>query len=99
MKGDFNKLINGEKPVLIDFYAEWCGPCKTQSPIVKQVAQEINGEVRIIKIDIDKNQEIASRYNVRGVPTLALFKDGKIVWRKSGVQTKAQLINIIKQNI
>ncbi|WP_111707679.1 thioredoxin [Lutibacter citreus] len=98
MKGDFNKLINGEKPVLIDFYADWCGPCKSQSPIIKQVAQEIDGKVRIIKIDIDKNQAIASRYNVRGVPTLALFKKGQIVWRKSGVQTKAQIMDIIKQN-
>jgi len=97
MKGDFNKLINGEKPVLIDFHAEWCGPCKAQSPIIKEVVKEVAGKVRIIKIDIDKNQTIAQRYNVRGVPTLAIFKNGEIVWRKSGVQTKNQLIAIIQQ--
>lgn len=97
MKGEFNKLINGDKPVLIDFHAEWCAPCKAQSPIIKQVAQEVGGKVRIIKIDIDKNQAIAQRYNVRGVPTLALFKNGEIIWRQSGVQTKNQLIAIIQQ--
>ncbi|QCX38574.1 thioredoxin [Aureibaculum algae] len=99
MKADFSKLIKGDKPVLVDFHAEWCGPCKAQSPIIKQVANEIDGKVRIIKIDIDKNQSIAQRYNVRGVPTLILFKDGKIVWRQSGVQTKEQLLSIIKQNV
>ena len=98
MKGDFNKLINEKKPVLVDFHAEWCGPCKTQSPIIKQVAKEIDGKVRIIKIDIDKNQAIAQRYNVRGVPTLVLFKEGQIVWRQSGVQTKAQLVDVITQH-
>ena len=97
MKGEFNKLINGDKPVLIDFHAEWCAPCKAQSPIIKQVAQEVGGKVRIIKIDIDKNQAIAQRYNVRGVPTLALFENGEIIWRQSGVQTKNQLIAIIQQ--
>ena len=99
MKADFSKLIKGDKPVLVDFHAEWCGPCKAQSPIIKQVANDIDGKVRIIKIDIDKNQSIAQRYNVRGVPTLILFKDGKIVWRQSGVQTKEQLLSIIKQNV
>lgn len=98
MKGDFNKLINGKKPVLIDFHAEWCAPCKAQSPIIKQVVKEIDGKVRIIKIDIDKNQAIAQRYNVRGVPTLVLFKEGQIVWRQSGVQTKAQLVDVIAQH-
>ena len=73
MKGDFIKIINGKTPVLVDFYAIWCGPCKAQSPIIKDLAQEVGGKVRIIKIDIDKNQAIAERYNVKGVPTLALF--------------------------
>ena len=97
MKGNFEKLINGDKPVLIDFHAEWCGPCKAQSPIIQEVARATSGKVRIIKIDVDKNQAIAQRYQVRGVPTLALFKNGKIVWRQSGVQTKQQLINVIDQ--
>lgn len=97
MKGDFNKLINGEIPVLIDFYATWCAPCKAQTPIIKQLVNEINGKVRIIKIDIDKNQTIAQRYQIKGVPTLALFKNGQIVWRQSGVQTKNTLLAIIQQ--
>jgi thioredoxin 1 len=98
MKGDFNKIVNEQTPVLVDFFAEWCGPCKAQSPIIKELAQEVNGKVRVIKIDIDKNQAIAKRYNVRGVPTLVLFQEGQIVWRQSGVQSKSQLINIIKEH-
>ncbi|WP_179320086.1 thioredoxin [Winogradskyella helgolandensis] len=98
MKGDFNKIVNEEVPVLVDFFAEWCGPCKAQSPIIKALAQEVNGKVRVIKIDIDKNQAVAQRYNVRGVPTLVLFKEGQIVWRQSGVQSKEQLIGVIKQH-
>ncbi|WP_171017331.1 thioredoxin [Maribacter sp. ACAM166] len=98
MKGDFIELINDNKPVLVDFHAEWCSPCKAQAPIIQQVSKEVNSKVRIIKIDIDKNRAIAQRYNVKSVPTLALFKAGKIVWRDLGVQTKAKLIEIIKQN-
>lgn len=85
--------------MLIDFHAEWCGPCKAQSPIIKQVAKEVGDKVRIIKIDVDKNQAIAQQYQVRGVPTLALFKNGKVVWKQSGVQSKQQLLNIINQNV
>lgn len=97
MKSNFQKLITGPKPVLIDFHALWCGPCKTQAPILKEVANEINGAARIVKIDIDKNQNIAARYNIRSVPTLALFKDGEIVWQQAGVQTKPVLIDVINQ--
>lgn len=99
MKGNFHKLINGEKPVLIDFHAEWCGPCKMLAPIIKEVAQEIGEKVRVIKIDIDKNQALAQKYQVRGVPTLALFKDGKIIWRESGVKTKHQIVSSVEENI
>lgn len=99
MKGSFNQIINGEKPVLIDFHAEWCGPCKAQSPIIKEVASATKDKIRIIKIDIDKNQSIAQRYEVRGVPTLAIFKDGKIIWRQSGLMSKQQIITAINQNI
>lgn len=95
MKGNFEKLINGDKPVLIDFFASWCGPCKMQMPILKDVAKEIKGEARIIKIDIDKNQNIAQRYNVKSVPTIILFKDGKIEWRAAGLQTKHALVEAI----
>lgn len=99
MKANFKQLINGDKPVLIDFHAEWCGPCKALAPIIKEVSKAIDGKVRIIKIDIDKNQKLAQKYQVRGVPTLALFKDGKIVWRESGVKTKTQIINVLEQNL
>ncbi len=98
MKGNFNQLINGDKPVLIDFHAEWCGPCKAQAPIIKEVSKELKGKIRIIKIDVDKNQVIAQRYQIRGVPTLALFKNGEVVWKESGVRTKQQILNIINQN-
>lgn len=97
MKGNFSEIINGEKPVLIDFHATWCGPCKMQSPILEQLSGEVSDKIRIIKIDVDKNKAIAQRYQVRGVPTLMLFKNGEIVWRTSGVQSKQQLLNVIKE--
>ncbi|MFT5166715.1 MAG: thioredoxin 1 [Saprospiraceae bacterium] len=99
MKGNFDQLINGDKPVLVDFHAEWCGPCKTQAPILEEVAKDIADKVRIIKIDVDKNQAIAQRYQVRGVPTMALFKKGQLVWRESGVQSKQQILTVINQNV
>lgn len=99
MKGNFNTLINDGKLVLIDFYAEWCGPCKAQTPIIEELAKSVNDQVRIIKIDVDKNQLLAQKYQVRGVPTLALFKNGQMVWRESGVQSKVQLQQIILQNL
>lgn len=98
MKGNFNKIVNEKTPVLVDFFAEWCGPCKAQSPIIKELAQEVNGKVRVIKIDIDKNRSVAQHYNIRGVPTLVLFQEGKIVWKQSGVQSKTQLMDVIKQH-
>lgn len=97
MKGNFNQLINGDKPVLIDFHAEWCGPCKTLAPIIKEVSKSMNGKIRIVKIDVDKNQAIAQRFQVRGVPTLALFKNGKMIWSASGVRTKHEIITTIEQ--
>lgn len=97
MKGNFEKLINGDLPVLIDFHAEWCGPCKSQAPIFKSVAQAMKDKVRLVKIDIDKNQAIAQKYQVRGVPTLALFENGKLLWKQSGLQTKQQIINVLDQ--
>ena len=99
MKGNFQKLINGDRPVLIDFHAEWCGPCKMQAPIIKQLAEEVGDQVRIIKIDVDKNPAIAQRYQVRGVPTMALFKNGQLVWKQSGLQRKAQLLAVIKEYV
>lgn len=99
MKSSFSKLINGEKPVLVDFHAVWCGPCKMQDPVIREVAKEMKDKIRVVKIDIDKNQNIAQRYKVRGVPTLAIFKEGELIWRQSGVQTKHALINVINQNL
>jgi len=98
MKGNFNNIINGDQPVLVDFYADWCGPCKMQAPILKEVSSEIGGKARIIKIDVDKNQPIAQQYQVRSIPTLILFKKGRLLWRQSGVATKQQLIDLINLN-
>lgn len=91
----FSEIINQDTPVLVDFYAEWCGPCKMMSPILKDVKDSLKERVTIIKIDVDKNQELAAKYQVRGVPTMLLFKNGKQVWRQSGVLQKDELINVI----
>ncbi|WP_243471767.1 thioredoxin [Winogradskyella sp. MH6] len=94
----FSEIINKDKLVLVDFFAEWCGPCKMMSPILKQVKDNLGNRVSIIKIDVDKNQSLATKYQVRGVPTLMLFKNGEQVWRQSGVLQKDDLINIITSN-
>lgn len=91
----FSELINNEQPVLVDFFAEWCGPCKMMAPVLKQVKDALGNRVSIIKIDVDKNQALAAKYQVKGVPTLLLFKEGKQVWRQSGVVQKNEIINII----
>ncbi len=94
----FSEIINQDKPVLVDFFAEWCGPCKMMSPILKQVKDSLGETVSIIKIDVDKNQSLAAKYQVRGVPTMMLFKNGKQLWRQSGVLQKDDIINIITTN-
>ncbi|MBT8307744.1 MAG: thioredoxin [Maribacter sp.] len=96
MKSSFKKIISSETPVLIDFFADWCGPCKVLGPILKDVKEELGDAVKIVKIDVDKNQSIASKYNVRGVPTMLLFKNGKQVWRQSGVLQKNDIVQIIQ---
>ncbi|MEO9892337.1 thioredoxin [Aurantibacter sp.] len=98
MKGNFEKVISSEVPVLVDFFADWCGPCKTLAPILKEVKKELGDGVRIFKIDVDKNQSLASKYQVRGVPTMLLFKNGKQLWRKSGALPKQEIVGAIKQN-
>ncbi|MFC6861375.1 thioredoxin [Zunongwangia atlantica] len=92
----FGDIIADEKPVLIDFYADWCGPCKTLAPILKEVKTELGENIKIVKIDVDKNQQLAAKYQVRGVPTMMLFKNGAQLWRQSGVLQKQDIINIIK---
>ncbi len=98
MKSNFKTIINSETPVLVDFFAEWCGPCKALAPILTEVKKELGDTIKIVKIDVDKNQPLANQYQVRGVPTMLLFKNGEQVWRQSGVLQKNEIITIINSN-
>ena len=99
MKGNFEKLINGDLPVLIDFYATWCGPCKAQLPIIQDVAGDVKGQMRVIKIDIDKNQALCEELAVMSVPTLMIYKEGEQKWIRSGMQTKKKIMDAINKVI
>ena len=91
----FSEIVNGETPVLVDFHATWCGPCKALAPIIKNVKKKVGDKAKIIKIDIDKNQALANKLQIRGVPTLILYKNGEKKWRQSGVVSELELIRVI----
>ncbi len=96
-KDSFGEIIKGNTPVLVDFFATWCGPCKTMSPILQDFAKQMGDRVRVIKIDVDKNQAVSSKYSIRSIPTLLLFKNGEIKWRQTGVVQKNVLEQIVNQ--
>jgi len=99
VKGKFETIINEDRPVIIDFHALWCGPCKVQSPILKQIADELGDRVKVIKIDVDQNQVIAGRFNIRSVPTLMIFKNGEVKYQQAGVHTRPELMKIVLNNM
>ena len=93
----FNNLINGNTPVLVDFYADWCGPCKMMAPYLEEVASKMKGKVKVIKVDVDKNQAVSAKFQVQSIPTLILFKEGHIKWRQAGVVDPQTIMSQIAQ--
>lgn len=97
--GTFQEIIKGEIPVLVDFYAEWCSPCKTMNPILKSIKKHFGDKLKIIKINVDNNQQVANKFQVKGIPTFILFQNSEILWKKSGVINENSFVEIIKSYI
>ena len=96
--GTLQELIDSEKPLLVDFYADWCGPCKTMNPVIKEVAHVMDGKAKVVKVNIDKNVKAAQTFGISGVPTFIVFKNGKVLWRHSGTIDKNSLLSVLNQN-
>ena len=97
--GKFQEIIKGEIPVLVDFHAEWCSPCKTMNPILKSIKKHFGDKLKIIKINVDNNQQVANKFQVKGIPTFILFQNSEILWKKSGVINESSFVEIIKSYI
>jgi thioredoxin 1 len=97
--GKFSDIVKSETPTLVDFYATWCGPCKVMAPVLEQLKDKMGSQIRILKIDVDKNQEVADKFKIRGVPTFILFKSGEIVWRNSGVIELSRLSSMVEEHL
>ncbi|MEO9803999.1 MAG: thioredoxin [Reichenbachiella sp.] len=95
----FSDMINANQPVLVDFYADWCGPCQQMAPVLSELKGELDGKAQVIKVDVDKNQKASQIYQIRTIPTMILFKKGQILWRHSGTSTKQQLKSVIESHI
>jgi thioredoxin 1 len=98
MKTSFTSLIKSHPLVMVDFFADWCGPCKMLAPNLKAMKDQLGEEIKVIKIDVDKNPSVAAQYQVRGVPTILLFKNGEQVWRQSGVLQTPQLLEVVNSH-
>jgi thioredoxin 1 len=98
MKGKFSEMVGGEIPVLVDFYADWCGPCKMVTPILRDLKSKLGDQVKIMKIDVDKNSSISQKFGIQSIPTLILFRNGEVKWRQSGVVPLKQLEQAVKAN-
>tara|TARA_R100001509_G_scaffold151082_1_gene110318 strand:- start:319 stop:615 length:297 start_codon:yes stop_codon:yes gene_type:complete len=94
---DFNTIINSDKPTLVDFFATWCGPCKTMSPIVDETKNILGDKAKVLKVNVDNNREVSLKYNIRSIPTMVIFKNGEIVWRKPGVTSSKDLVEEVNK--
>lgn len=97
MKATFQNIIDGDRPVLVDFFATWCGPCMAMQPILQEVASRLGERAKIVKIDIDKNPDLAAKMNIRSVPTLHIYRQGRLLWQQSGMQSARSLENLLEQ--